>query len=96
MSTRKDDSPHRIEQPDIEIGAFVSAKRLRFNKKPKADVRVETQPGGEGGSSSERENLPDTVEPGVTYRDVRVRWLAAGRLDLVDPENEQGGDDGQE
>jgi hypothetical protein len=65
------------DQPDIEIGAFVKAKRLRFHKKPEADVRVE----GQGGSGSERENLPETVEPGVTYRDVRVAWRAAARLD---------------
>jgi hypothetical protein len=65
------------EQPDIEIGAVVKAKRLRFHKKPEAEVRVE----GQGGSGSERENLPDTVEPGVTYRDVRVAWHAAARLD---------------
>jgi hypothetical protein len=66
------------EQPDIEIGAVVKAKRLRFNKKPETDVRVE---GDVGGSGSERENLPETVEPGVTYRDVRVRWRAAAKLD---------------
>ncbi len=33
---------------------------------------------------SERENLPDEVEPGVTYRNVAVRWRLAARLD--DPE----------
>lgn len=66
------------DQPDIEIGAFVKAKRLRFNKKPETEVRVH---GDEGGSGSERENLPETVEPGVTYRDVRVRWRAAAKLD---------------
>jgi len=65
------------DEPDIEIGAVVKAKRLRFHKKPEAEVHVE----GDGGSGSERENLPDTVEPGVTYRDVEVRWRAAARLE---------------
>ncbi len=69
------------EQPDIEIGAVVKAKRLRFKKKPQADVEVYGDPGVEGGSGSVRENLPDTVEPGVTYRDVRVGWRAAAKLD---------------
>jgi hypothetical protein len=69
------------EQPDVEIGAVVKAKRIRFNKKPQADVEVHGEPGVEGGSGSARENLPDTVEPGVTYRDVRVAWRAAARLD---------------
>ena len=76
-----------MEQPDIEIGAAVRAKRLRFNKKPKAEVRVEAEP-GHGGSGSERENLPETVEPGVTYRDVRVVWRAAAWLDSADRERD--------
>jgi hypothetical protein len=74
------------EQPDIEIGAFVKAKRLRFNKKPQAEVHVE----GQGGSGSERENLPESVEPGVTYRDVRVAWHAAARLDSEKRRNSKG------
>jgi hypothetical protein len=81
-----------MDEPDIQIGALVKAKRLRFKKKPETEVRVE----GEGGSGSVRENLPEEVEPGVTYRDVRVAWLAAAGLDPNDPENsEQGGDDGE-
>ena len=31
-------------------------------------------------SGSERDNLPEQVEPDVEYRDVRVRWRAAARL----------------
>ena len=77
------------EQPDIEIGAFAKAKRLRFNKKPETEVRVD----GEGGSGSERENLPETVEPGVTYRDVRVGWYAAATIEEVQEDRTQGGSD---
>jgi hypothetical protein len=29
-----------------------------------------------------RKSLPETVEPGKTYRDVLVGWRAAARLDL--------------
>ena len=76
------------DQPDIEIGAVVKAKRLRFNKKPETEVRVE----GEGGSGSERENLPESVEPGVTYRDVRVAWHASARLNQ-DQQIAHGGSD---
>jgi hypothetical protein len=68
---RKDHDPP--EQPDVEIGASVKADSLRFRKKPKTEV--------EGNSRSERENLPDEVEPGVTYRDVSVRWHATGRIE---------------
>jgi len=81
-----------MDEPDIQIGALVKAKRLRFKKKPETEVRVE----GEGGSGSLRENLPEEVEPGVTYRDVRVAWLAAAGLDPEDHQRlEQGGDDGE-
>jgi hypothetical protein len=63
-----------------------------FKKKPRVDVKtrsqVEVHPDladevrieGEGGSRSERENLPDEVEPGVTYRNVRVGWRAGARV----------------
>lgn len=80
--------PDGVEDADIEIGASVKAKRLRFHEKPKTDVELHgevTEPEGEGKlqttSGSERENLPEEVEPGVTYEDVRVRWRAAARLD---------------
>ena len=66
-------SPDRIDDADVEIGANVKAKRLRFDRRPKTKV--------EGESASERENLPDEVEPGVTYKDVRVRWRSADRVD---------------
>jgi hypothetical protein len=84
---RKGDDPDRIEQADIEIGAGVKAKRLRFNEKPKAKVDLhgelrtpEEESELETTSGSERKNLPEEVEPGVEYRDVRVRWRAAARL----------------
>jgi hypothetical protein len=83
----------RAGEPDVEIGAAASANKLRFKRKPKVEVTTraysEVNPElaremerveGEGGSHTERENLPDEVEPGVEYRDVRVRWRAAARL----------------
>jgi hypothetical protein len=80
-----------MDEPDIEIGAVVRAKRLRFHKRPETDVQVE----GDGGSGSERHNLPETVEPGVTYRDVTVRWLAAARLDPTDERLRERDNDGK-
>jgi hypothetical protein len=84
---RKGD-PDRVEDADVEIGASVKAKRLRFRQKPKTKVELHgevREPEGRGElqttSGSERQNLPDEIEPGVTYRDVRVRWRAAARLD---------------
>ncbi|HEX8688801.1 MAG TPA: hypothetical protein VF729_01000 [Solirubrobacterales bacterium] len=81
-------NPDRIEDADVEIGASVKAKQLRFREKPKTqvDLRGELrEPEGQGelqtASGSERRNLPNEVEPGVTYEDVRVRWRAAARLE---------------
>jgi len=70
----------RIERPDIEIGASFRAKSLRFEQAPEVDVEVRGHPDREEVTGSERENLPDEVEPGVTYDDVRVRWKAAARI----------------
>ena len=57
----------------------MKAKRLRFHKKPETEVRFEGEP-GDGGSGSERENLPEPVEPGVTYRDVACAGAPRQRL----------------
>jgi hypothetical protein len=92
---RKGDAD-RVEDADVEIGASVEAKRLRFRQKPKTQVELhgelrELEGDGEiqTASGSERTNLPDEVEPGVTYQDVRVRWRAAARL--REPGSSEGG-----
>ena len=69
------------EVADVEIGAAATAKRLRFRTKPDTEVRFDGSPGIDSDSHTERENLPDEVDPGKTYRDVRVRWAAGARLD---------------
>jgi hypothetical protein len=76
--------------PDIEIGARATAKRIRFRRKPETNVEFEGQTRVrsddrieevelESDSKSERRNLPEEVEPGVTYRDVEVGWAAKAR-----------------
>jgi hypothetical protein len=69
--------PSRERPPDLEIGAAVRANRLRFGKRPHARVEFRGDSLVESHSGSERENLPDEVEPDVTYRNVRVGWRAA-------------------
>jgi hypothetical protein len=64
-------------RPDVEMSAVVKAKRLRFARTTDVDVEFSGDSDGEQSSGSEGENLPDDVEPGVTYRDVRVWWRAA-------------------
>ena len=93
------------DEPDIQIGAAARAKKLRFKKKPETQVEFEKH--GKANledlapeldirtaSGSERENLPDEVEPGVTYRDVEVRWGAAAKIvPPPEPDEENDGDD---
>jgi hypothetical protein len=91
-------------EPDVEIGASAKARKLRFRSKPKTNVefegatRVRSDEGVEeidleSESGSERRNLPDEVEPGVTYRNVEVGWAARARAvmpdDLEDREEER-------
>jgi hypothetical protein len=90
---RRSDRP-----PDIEIGARVSAKKLRFGRKPETkvefeggarirsddrieDVELETE------SGSARRNLPEEVEPGVTYRNVEIGWAARARAVVPDEDD---------
>jgi hypothetical protein len=68
--------PRRADRPDIELGAAVKAKKLRFDRVPDADVRC----GRAWRSVTERKNLSPEAEPGVTYRDVDVRWHAVARV----------------
>jgi len=84
---RKGD-PGPVRDPDVEIGARVKAKRMRFRKAPETHVEFHGEARTPEGrtdlttsSGSERENLPEEVEPGVTYHDVRVQWQASARLD---------------
>jgi hypothetical protein len=74
----------RIPDPDIEIGAVARAKKLRFRRVPETEVEFTGDSERDEVSGTERENLPDEVEPGVTYRDVRVRWRAAARIKDAD------------
>jgi hypothetical protein len=67
-------------EPDVEIRAAVRAGELRFECKPKVDVVVHADSPATAESVVERENLPDELEPGVTYRDFAVRWRVAARL----------------
>jgi hypothetical protein len=79
VTARKGD-PDGIESPDVEIGAVVKAKSLRFQRVPEVDVEFVGDQPREAASGSERENLPEEVEPDVTYTDVRVRWNAAAKI----------------
>ena len=69
-------------RPDIEIGGWAKADRVEFGQEP--DTDVEFSGDYEAETLSERQNLPDEVEAGVPYRDVRVRWHT--RVNVVERE----------
>lgn len=85
---RRSDRDRDEDRPDVLIGARVKAKKLRFRSQPRTSVELHGEsrtPEGRAdlrtASGSDRQNLPEEVEPGVTYRDVEVDWLAAARLE---------------
>ena len=84
MSER--DRNHDQPPAEIEVGAVAKAKAIRFDKVPKTKITFPGSDQERSGSHTERENLPDEVEPGVTYRDVTVRWRAgaAVRTEVTD------------
>jgi hypothetical protein len=57
---------------DVVIRASASIRELRFESRPRTSVRTLGCAGLDSVVVTERVNLPDPVEPGVTYRDVRV------------------------
>jgi hypothetical protein len=60
----------------------VKARELRFEEVPETEVRPPAQ--------TDRENLPEEVEPDVTYRNPRVRLRIASAL--VDAEGDPQGE----
>jgi len=71
-------------EPDVEIAASARADEVRFACKPEVRVRAYADAPATAESVSERDNLPDEIEPGTTYRNVSVRWRLAARLDDPD------------
>jgi hypothetical protein len=69
-----------MKRPDVEIRCGVRARELRFGLVPEAKVWFEGEPGVSSSIDAERENLPEWVEPEVTYRNVAVRWCARARI----------------
>jgi hypothetical protein len=80
-------------EPDIEVGAVAKARKLRFRRKPETNVEFEGRTRVRSDeriedvdldtdSKSERRNLPEEVEPGVTYRNVEVGWAARARAQM--------------
>jgi hypothetical protein len=83
------------ENADIDVSTSVRMRSLRFNTVPSTRVWFEGSPDEVHSLRTERENLPDEVQPGVTYENVTVRWRARARavaqayLDIEEGELEE-------
>lgn len=77
-----DSARSRGHKPDLLIVASVSARELRFQTQPEARVRLTGCAALDTVIVTERTNLPDPVQPGVTYREVRVGIEIRGWLDV--------------
>jgi hypothetical protein len=74
--TRDTQTPRAAEEsgaePDLSITAHVTADSLRFEKVPDPKVEFTGKPRRDTVWQSERENLPQQVQPGVTYRNIGI------------------------
>ena len=71
------------EEPDIAIFANVRARELRFEQVPNVRIVVTGSVNGKEAitvSKTDRTNLPETVQPYVTYRDIGIRLTITSTL----------------
>jgi hypothetical protein len=92
---RGEDALGSDEVADVEVHTGMRAQELRFGIVPDTKVWFEGQPAERSSSEVERENLPEEVEPGVTYRAARVRWTARSRIVHPTDAAEEEGDRGE-
>jgi hypothetical protein len=75
--------PDSTARADVMIVASVSMQELRFDREPHGRLRVLGCGEREGLHVLERRNLPERVQPGVTYRDVYVSVQILGALNAA-------------
>lgn len=75
--------PRRPEPADLDFTATVEAKELHFYQVPQTSVVFTGEPDHQSASGCDRTNLPDRVQEGVSYHDIRVEYRLVSRL--IDP-----------
>lgn len=76
-TSQKDVSP---EDADLAITATVTAKELLFEIVPNPTVEFPGRPRRDTVWDAVRENLPEAVAPGVTYRNIGIRLKIVSRF----------------
>ncbi len=84
--------PKKPVKPDIEFGARVDAKEMRFKEVPETSVEFFGNPDHESEHGDRRTNLPEKVEKDKTYRNVRVDYRLASKLVYEEEEEQEGSD----
>lgn len=77
MKKKRLDTP---KNPDIEFSANVRAREMQFEEVPETEARFSGNTERDTVSGAERENLPEEVRRGVTYRNFSVRLRIASEL----------------
>ncbi|HEX8738124.1 MAG TPA: hypothetical protein VF721_22510, partial [Pyrinomonadaceae bacterium] len=65
---------------DLVITANVRARELKVEIVPNPDVKFPGKPDRQTVWEADRENLPEKIEPGVTYRDIGIRLRIYSRF----------------
>ena len=72
--------PLPAAEPDVAITAVVTAKELVFEEVPNVSVTFIGAPENVTVWTTDRQNLPDRVEPKVIYRDIGIRLTITSTL----------------
>ena len=79
MSRGEHPGPELRRTADILFTAKLKADELRCKTAPRSRVEF-TDADDDSASGSARTNLPDEVEENVTYRDVRIDYAIAAKM----------------
>lgn len=83
-STNKATTAEDVANADVSITATVTAKQLTYEIVPDPKVEFPGKPERKTVWESDRRNLPDQVQPGVTYRDIGIKLRIVSRFADID------------
>ena|SRR3712207_5024264 len=81
----KKEGTGKPQNPDIALDADVRMRELRFEEAPDPEVNFRGNTGRTSVWKSRREDLPDKVRDGVSYRNAGVRLRIATEIVNNDP-----------
>ena len=73
-----------VEAADVALIANITIREMRFDAVPNPTVEFLGKPKTSNIWHADRYNLPDQIQPGVTYRNVGIRLKITSRLADID------------